>query len=155
MDRQSTLVAHRFGRRALLAGTLACATLGIAHRAVAQDSTPTPTSSAPREAEASPVGSPVASPVATSPVFESTIESLKYLPPEIDIEAGTTVIWINKDVVAHTVTHKVAPKNQLFASPYLKTGERFSYTFETPGTYLVFCIPHPFMGQTVVVSEKS
>lgn len=135
----SALAASLFGQQA------------AAHNATA---TPTPTSSAPGAKTATPAASPAASPVASGSTFVATIASLKFNPPEIDIEAGTTVIWENKDVVSHTVTHKVKVEDQLFASPYIEPGQSFSFTFEKPGVYPVYCIPHPFMSQTVVVTEK-
>lgn len=129
-------------RRLLALGVSALVgSLGL-HRSAAHDPTATP------------AASPAASPVASGPTFVSTIVSLKFTPPEIDIEAGTTVIWENRDVVSHTVTHKAKVEDQLFASPYIEPGKSFSFTFEKPGTYPVFCIPHPFMSQTVVVTEK-
>ncbi len=97
---------------------------------------------------ATPTASPVASPVGA--VFEASMQSLKFIPQEIDIEVGTTVVWTNKDTVAHTVTHRA--KEQLFASPMLMPGESFSYRFDKAGTYAYFCMPHPFMTGTVVVS---
>lgn len=159
MDQEDMLSSHRLGRRRLLT---ASATVLMAfrsgNRGAAIDGTPTPTATAAPsgagKSEASPVTSPVASPAITGPVFESTMRSLKYLPAKIDIEAGTTVIWTNKDVVAHTVTHKVKVEDQLFASPFISPGENFSFTFDKPGTYPVYCLPHPFMTQTVVVSAK-
>jgi len=153
MHRQTSLLTHRFGRRAFLAAAAALTALGLGHRSDAHEKTPTPAMSAAGKPEATPVGSPIASPVVTGPIFEAPIRSLKFLPPEIDIEVGTTVVWINEDVIAHTVTHRVKPGDQLFASPYLVPGERFSYTFAKPGAYPVYCLPHPFMTQTVVVSE--
>ena len=51
------------------------------------------------------------------------MQSLKFIPPEIDIKVGTTVVWTNEDVVAHTVTHKVKVEDQLFASPLLAPGQ--------------------------------
>ena len=154
MDRKSSPNAFRLHRRALLASASAVVALGPGRRIDAQDETPAPASSAAGQSEASPVGSPAASPVVPGPVFESPIKGLKFLPPEIEITAGTTVTWINQDVVAHTATHKVKLEDQLFNSPYLTTGESFSFTFEKPGTYPVYCLPHPFMTQTVVVSER-
>jgi plastocyanin len=152
ISRTSHLDRRRF--LSLAGAVLAAPFLDKSVTAADATATPTPAPSAAGVAEATPAGSPVASPVPTGPVFESTMESLKYLPPEIEISAGTTVVWTNKDVVAHTVTHKVKVEDQLFASPYLEPGQSFSYTFEKPGTYPVFCIPHPFMAQTVIVSEK-
>ncbi len=155
MDQVRTLSAHRTSRRRMLvSGAAALVAFGTGSRTTAHDATPTPASSAAGTPEASPVGSPAATPVAPGPVFESTLQALKFLPPEIDIEAGTTVIWTNEDIVPHTVTHKVKVEDQLFASPFMTTGQTFSFTFDTPGVYPVFCLPHPFMTQTVVVSKK-
>ncbi|MEZ4506523.1 MAG: plastocyanin/azurin family copper-binding protein [Thermomicrobiales bacterium] len=143
-------------RRLLALGMSALVgSLGL-QRAAAHDATATPTSAGPAAgmADATPVASPAASPAASGSTFVSTIVSLKFTPPEIDIEAGTTVIWENRDVVSHTVTHKAKVEDQLFASPYIEPGKSFSFTFDKPGTYPVFCIPHPFMSQTVVVTEK-
>lgn len=159
MEQDASLLNLKMNRRRLAALGTGLAMLAVGSTAVrAADPTSTPAPSAAGAAEATPSGSPaaspIASPVATGPLFEASMQGLKFLPPEIDIEAGTTVTWVNKDVVAHTVTHRAPPKDQLFASPYLNPGERFSYTFDEPGTYGIMCIPHPFMSQTVVVSEK-
>jgi plastocyanin len=147
----------RASRRAFLVATAAAATstIGLRPAVRAHDETPTPVASAAGTPEASPVDSPVASPVPNTPVFESPMQGLKYLPAQIEIEVGTTVLWINEDVVAHTVTHRAKPEDQLFDSPYIEPGETFTYTFEKAGTFQVFCLPHPFMTQTVIVSEKS
>lgn len=123
-----------------------------------QNETPVTTAAGAHEATpagspaATPVASPATSPAATGPVFEASMQSLQFIPQEIDIKAGTTVIWTNKDVVAHTVTHRAKPEDQLFSSPMLMPGDSFSFTFEKPGTYAYFCMPHPFMTGTVVVS---
>ena len=123
MLRESSLLAYRLNRRALLMSVTALAVLSLLDVAPAPTTaTPTPAPSVAGNAEASPAGSPAASPVVTDPVFESPIQGLKFLPPEIHIEAGTTVLWVNQDVVAHNVTHKVKLDDQLFDSPYLDTG---------------------------------
>ena len=102
--------------------------------------------------------SPVASPRANEPgpVFEASMESLKFVPAEIeDRSRDDPVTWTNNDTVTHTVgPTRSSSKIQLFGSPFLTPGQTFSYTFDKPGTYPVYCLPHPFMTQTVVVSEK-
>ncbi len=148
--------APRLGRRRLLSGAgAAFVALVLGPPIDAHDGTPTSGESGTSSHIATSVGSPVASPISSGPVFEATMQSLKFLPPEIDIETGTTVVWTNKDVVAHTVTHRASAKDQLFSSPYLSPGQTFSYTFDKPGIYAIFCIPHPFMAQTVVVKKES
>lgn len=152
MDSRTSHLGRRLNRRGFLsvAGAILAAPAFGGSVAAA---TPTPAASAAGVAEATPLASPAASPIAIGPVFESTMESLKFLPPEIEITAGTTVVWTNKDVVPHTVTHKVKVEDQLFASPFLLPGETFSHAFDTPGAYPVYCLPHPFMTQTVIVSD--
>jgi amicyanin len=149
----------QLNRRRLLMTAPLVAALGIplARRAATRGAPATATATVvPSSAgakEATPLASPVGSPIAAGErVFHASIQSLKFLPPEIDISAGTTVIWTNEDTVVHTVTHKVKLEDQLFDSPFLSPGQTFSYTFEKPGTYPIYCLPHPFMTQTVVVS---
>ncbi len=157
MNHPTSLCEHRLGRRQLLSLAGAVFAAGATGaRADAHTATPTPSQAASDAGtkEATPVGSPVAAPVSTGPVFESTIRSFQFLPPEIDIETGTTVIWTNNDVVVHTVTHRANATDQLFSSPFLTPSQTFSYTFDKPGIYPIFCMPHPFMTQTVMVKEK-
>ncbi len=71
-------------------------------------------------------------------------------PLNLTIEPGDTVTWVNQDDEDHNmVTFPDGyPKGaDGFESPYLtKKGEKWSHTFEKPGTYNYHCIPHLFMG---------
>ncbi len=71
-----------------------------------------------------------------------------YLPGSLTVAAGTTVTWVNQDVVIHTVTSDVG----LFDSGSMRPGDRFSFTFTTPGTFTYTCIPHTYMRGTVVIT---
>jgi outer membrane protein assembly factor BamB len=127
-------------------------TMGTSVVAYALATVGTPVASGADEPEASPTAASTESPTPAGAVFEASMRSLQFIPGEIDIAAGTTVVWTNDDVVAHTVTQRAKPEDQLFSSPLLAPGESFSFTFDTPGTYAYFCMPHPFMAGTVVVS---
>jgi plastocyanin/anti-sigma-K factor RskA len=61
-----------------------------------------------------------------------------FSPVEITIKAGTTVVWTNKDEATHTVT----ADDGLFDSGSMKQNEQFQFTFDAPGTYLYYCLPH-------------
>jgi plastocyanin len=65
-------------------------------------------------------------------------ESIAFAPQEIVVSAGTTVVWTNQDFLAHTVTADDGSFDLGFYSP----GETVSMTFDTPGTYYYYCIPH-------------
>jgi plastocyanin len=75
------------------------------------------------------------------------IVSRAYQPATLTIAAGQTVVWTNRALTPHTVT---AVGGQ-FDSGRLDTGEGFSVTFATPGTFAYTCTIHPSMHGTVVV----
>jgi len=93
------------------------------------------------------------------------IENFAYIPANLTVNVGTTVTWVNKDTVGHTVTEgdPNSPKqpalrafdssNQVSGNvTLLQPGQSWSYTFTTPGTYEYYCIVHPYMtGQITVL----
>ncbi len=77
------------------------------------------------------------------------IQLASFQPDSLTVPAGTTVTWINRDIVRHTVTST----EELFDSGRLGSGESFSYTFNEPGTFDYHCTIHPIMQGTVIVTE--
>jgi plastocyanin len=73
-------------------------------------------------------------------------------PAQITVEPGTTVTWVQSGNNPHTTTSY----DGLWDSGMLPggSGQTFSFTFEEPGTYDYFCIPHEDLGMvgTVTVS---
>lgn len=83
-----------------------------------------------------------------------------FYPKVIDIKPGTKVTWVNEDVFSYMegefsgIHNAVATSGpDIFASPLLSHGEKFSYTFEEVGEYEYICTPHPYMVGIVRVSE--
>lgn len=76
-----------------------------------------------------------------------------YIPLNLQVEVGTTVVWINDDVVGHTVQSQDATGKiiGLFNSNMLNTGDRFAHTFDKEGVYNYFCTLHPWRVGTVTV----
>ena len=76
-----------------------------------------------------------------------------YVPLNLEVSKGTTVIWINDDTVPHTV-QSIDEQGKiigLFNSAPLTTGERFAYSFDEDGTYHYYCSLHPWrVGQVTV-----
>ena len=85
----------------------------------------------------------------TTAAAKVSIDNFVFDPEELVVTAGATVTWVNTDDVAHTVTSKAAPP--LFDSKILRTDDKFSFEFKTPGTYDYFCKPHPYMTGKVIV----
>jgi plastocyanin len=97
----------------------------------------------------------------------------RFAPAQLHIQAGQTVTWSNESSESHTVTafeDSIPEGAEYFASGgasseaaarddvadgLLKPGDTFQMTFDVPGTYRFFCIPHESSGMkgTVVVAE--
>ena len=82
---------------------------------------------------------------------EVKIDQHAFIPQRVAVKAGTTVTWINDDDVPHTV----ASSAKLFKSKALDTGDKFSFTFTTPGAYQYFCSVHPYMTGAIVVEPAT
>lgn len=78
---------------------------------------------------------------------EVKIDNFSFGPDTLKVSAGTTVTWINRDDIPHTVVST----DGVFKSKVRDTDEQFSYTFAKPGTYPYFCSVHPKMTGKVVV----
>lgn len=79
---------------------------------------------------------------------EVKIDNFTFAPGEITVAKGTTVEWVNRDDIPHTV---VSDDKSTFKSKPLDTDDKFSYTFTKEGTYSYFCSIHPKMTAKVIV----
>ncbi len=77
-----------------------------------------------------------------------------YIPLNLEVTKGTTVVWINDDNIQHTIQSQDEQGNvmSLFNSKALKTSERFAYKFNEEGVYHYFCTIHPWRVGVVTVS---
>lgn len=82
------------------------------------------------------------------PVVEVEIKGFAFGGEDLHVPAGTTVRWVNRDPVGHTVT----PDTTGWGSSLIGPGEVFEHTFSDPGEYAYHCTPHPFMQGRVVVT---
>ena len=80
-------------------------------------------------------------------VVAAEIRDAAFAPARIEISAGSTVEWTNRDPMQHSVM----ARDSSFDSGLLDPNAKFSHTFDSAGTYEIVCGPHPFMRVTVVV----
>ena len=100
-------------------------------------------------------------------------DAQRFEPEELTVAAGETVTWKNESGESHTVTayeDDIPDGADFFASGdassedgardaldegLIDGGETFEVTFDEPGTYRYFCIPHEDQGMvgTIVVEE--
>ncbi|MDA0166639.1 plastocyanin/azurin family copper-binding protein [Solirubrobacter ginsenosidimutans] len=80
------------------------------------------------------------------------VRDFTYGPQQLTVPRGATVRWHFADAQSHDVTLANGPEG--FASPWLKAGDKYSHTFEKPGTYLLQCSLHSAqMSQVVKVTR--
>lgn len=78
------------------------------------------------------------------------IVDFAFSPSAISVDAGDTVVWTNIGGAPHTSTSD-AGQAEAWDSGALTTGQRFSHTFSSPGTFTYFCAFHPFMRAAITV----
>jgi len=81
-----------------------------------------------------------------------------YIPHMVTIDVGGEVMWNNIDGMAHTVSAGTPAEglSDDFDSGLVGPGAMFSHKFTEAGTYDYFCLVHPWMvGSVMVSSEES
>ena len=94
-------------------------------------------------------------PGSSVPGCEDTADGC-FIPSMVTIDIGGEVIWENNDTAAHTITSGTAVEGPsgVFDSSLVMAGSSFSHTFEDAGTFDYFCMVHPWMVGTVMVSSE-
>jgi plastocyanin len=92
---------------------------------------------------------PGADMMATGDTVVIDIQGIQYTSEAVTVDPGTTVIWVNRDPIQHSVT----ANDESFDSGLIDPEQSFAMTFDTPGTYAYHCTPHPFMEARVVVRD--
>ena len=86
----------------------------------------------------------------SAPEVTAHIAGCRYEPTTLYIEEGTTVTWLNKDPVPHSVT---GPFLTLGSDKLLNQGQSTSVTFDEAGVYPYYCVLHYGMAASVVVGD--
>ena len=85
--------------------------------------------------------------VCQSGVVQIDIQNFAFVPQTVTICQGATVRWTNLDTVPHTSTSDTT----VWDSGVLNTGQSFSFTFNTIGSFPYHCEIHPDMHGTINV----
>ncbi len=74
------------------------------------------------------------------------IKAMKFQPAEIIVKSGDTVVWINRDMVAHDVTEEAG---KAWTSSVMPTGATWSFVVTKSADY--YCSIHVVMKGKLVV----
>ena len=154
------------GSKVTLAGALALPALLLALTGCA-GAQPSSTPSSGGTTQDQPADSEVTDETNSASGEEVIAVGLKFMPADLTVKAGTTVRWTNGEAISHTVTsgawgevnedtglrgtqtadgmfdHALAPQGS--------DGDTFEFTFDEPGEYQYYCVPHLGMFGTITV----
>jgi plastocyanin len=90
---------------------------------------------------------PAASSLAAGKTHQVRIEGMRFVPDRLEVAAGDTVVWTNKDFLPHSVTAGGARVE----SGDLAPGKTFRFVARTKGEMSYICRLHPVMKGALVV----
>jgi plastocyanin len=84
----------------------------------------------------------VAAAAAAGPVAHVTMVDDRFVPNDLAVTVGTTVVWTNNG----QNWHSVASFDGSFASGRVSPGESYAHRFDVPGAYQYLCKHHGLQG---------
>ena len=75
------------------------------------------------------------------------IDGMHFLPADAAVKPGDTIVWTNKDIVAHTVTSK----NGAFDSKVIPPDGTYKFVARRKGDFAYICTLHPPMAAAFTV----
>ena len=85
-------------------------------------------------------------PEATVPAKHTVeIKGMKFQPAELIVKSGDTVVWINRDIVAHDVTEE---PGKAWTSSVMPTGATWSFVVTKSADY--YCSIHVVMKGKII-----
>lgn len=88
-------------------------------------------------------------PKAPATVHTVTIDGMRFIPQNLEVKAGDTVVWRNKDPFPHTATRTGAGGGP--DSPAIAAGASWTWTAAKPGSYPYLCTLHRTMTGNLLV----
>jgi plastocyanin len=92
-------------------------------------------------------------------------DQMQFAPDHLTIRSGQTITWRNVGNMVHTSTsdpawaqdaaHATVPDGaKPWNSGLIRKGESWRHTFEVPGEYAYFCIPHEAAGMVASITVE-
>jgi plastocyanin len=70
-----------------------------------------------------------------------TVDAAQFSPAELSVKVGDSIVWVNKDIVAHTATTVKSG----FDSKMIEPGKSWRHTVKRKGEFPYICSFHPLM----------
>jgi len=70
------------------------------------------------------------------------IDGARFSPADLSLNVGDSVVWVNKDILAHTATTSTPG----FDSKVIQPGKSWRHTLRGKGEFPYTCVFHPMNG---------
>ena len=70
-----------------------------------------------------------------------SLEGMRFQPDDLTVAPGDTIVWVNKDLVAHTATSERGG----FDSKIIQPEQTWTFTIKKKGDFAYVCLLHPTM----------
>ncbi|MGF6753649.1 cupredoxin domain-containing protein [Paraburkholderia sp. GAS42] len=84
---------------------------------------------------------------ARAETYVIAIEQMRFNPPALTVNRGDQIVWVNKDLFAHTAS----ATSKAFDSSSIAPNASWHYVARKAGSYPYLCTFHPAMRGTLVV----
>jgi plastocyanin len=88
-----------------------------------------------------------------APSVSVSIEDLSFVPAQLSVTVGTTVVFVNRDRLPHSVVGALGEKEQFRSDGQLDQDESFAVVLEEPGLIEVSCGIHSRMRARLIVTR--
>jgi plastocyanin len=85
--------------------------------------------------------------LAAPKIHTIVIEAMQFTPKVLEVKAGDTVVWVNKDAFPHNAT----ATNQAFKSKDIASNGAWKFKPARKGTFPYICTLHPTMTASLIV----
>ena len=75
-----------------------------------------------------------------------TIDASQFSPATLTVRSGDTIVWVNKDILAHTATSTGGG----FDSNVIEAGKSWKLVVKKKGSFPYTCSFHPMNGHIIV-----
>ena len=78
---------------------------------------------------------------------EVVIEAMAFVPAKLTVKRGDTIVWVNKDLFAHTAS----AQDRSFDSGEMALGAKRAFVAGKRGSFPYICTLHPTMKGVLIV----
>lgn len=90
---------------------------------------------------------------ASAKTWTVKIVDMRFVPGDLTVARDDTIVWVNSDLVAHTVT-STSTGAGAFDSHAIAPGGQWRYRANTAGHWTYRCTFHPTMQAQLIVKER-